>query len=114
MTLRKFLVGLPAWFRLRYGRWLLIVPVLGAVMAHILPVADALGCGNPHACKTLMEWLHPTLLIIGSVLGLAGWMAFRDLTFVFLAGLFALFFARELGGQGTSVFLYAGLAVLVV
>jgi hypothetical protein len=113
-ALKAFLRALPDWFRTRYLRTQLLAPIIFGVGVYMLSHTNHWGWNNPAECKALMEILHPMLLGIGVILGFSGWTIQKNSSAAFLGSICISALAREIGGQGTSFILYAGLIVLIV
>jgi hypothetical protein len=112
-ALRAFLRALPIWFRTRYLRPLLLAPIVWTIIVYQASYTDYWGWNDPDACKTLMEIIHPILLAMGILLGFWSWKFQKSVSAAFLGGICLFAFAREIGGQGTSFILYAGLIGLI-
>jgi hypothetical protein len=92
---------------------LLILPAAWIIIVYQLADANILGWHDSETCKATMEILHPVLLIAGTVIAFSGWALTRNVSLVFLGTMCAIVLSREIGGQGTSFILYAGLVVLI-
>jgi len=113
-AIRSFLFSLPGWVRRDFKWGLLIVPVLSSVLVHRLSAANFMGWGDYGVFKSLMEVVHPALLAGFLLVSLLRLFMSRDIAFAFLAVLSLFVLGRELMGQGSTIFLYAGLIGLIV
>jgi len=114
LAMRSFIFSLPGWVRCDFKWGLLIIPVLWSVLVYCLSAANFLGWGDSGVFKPLMEIAHPTLLAGFLTVSLLRLWVSRDAAFGFLAVLSVFVLGRELMGQGTTIFLYAGLIGLIV
>jgi hypothetical protein len=112
-ALGAFLAALPGWFRKRYLWVLLLAPTAWVIVVYRLAARDVFGWGESGQGKGFMEILHPALLAGGTLLALAGWALSRNASTGFMGAVCALALSRELGGQGTSIVMLAGLVGLV-
>jgi hypothetical protein len=112
-ALGAFFRALPSWFRNRYLWILLLPPVLVSVVVYKLAEANIFGWSSTAQNKLVMEIIHPSLLMGGALLALAGWRYSRNTSLAFVGVMCAFTLARELGGQGTSFILYIGLIGLI-
>lgn len=76
--------------------------------------ANAMGWNDAAVCKASMEIFHPALLITGTLIAFSGWALTRNVSLAFLGVMCAFVLSREIGGQGTSLILYAGLVGLII
>lgn len=113
-ALVTFFRSLPHWFRTRYLWILLLIPAIWIIVIYLLSDADFMGWNDAETCKAFMEILHPALLATGVLIALSGWLLSRNTSLAFLSVMCAFLLAREIGGQGTSFILYAGLAGLII
>ena len=113
-AIRSFLFSLPGWGRRDFKWGLLIIPVLSSVLVYRLSAANFMGWGDYGVFKSLMEVVHPALLAGFLLVSLLRLFMSRDIAFSFLAVLSLFVLGRELIGQGSTIFLYAGLIGLIV
>ena len=113
-AIRSFLFSMLGWVRCDFIWGLLIIPILSSVFVYSLSAADFLEWGDYGVFKAQMEVLHPVLLAGFLLVSLLRLWVSRDATFAFLAVLSVFVLGRELMGQGSSIFLYAGLIGLIV
>ena len=112
-ALSAFFRALPEWFRTRYLRVLLLIPIAWYVIIYMLADANFMGWNNASTAKNFMEILHPSLLASGTVLGLLGFTLTRNSSLAFMGVMCVFTLAREIGGQGSSIILYIGLIALI-
>ena len=112
-ALLTFFRDLPRWFWTTYFWQLLAVPVACMAAIYLLADADFLGWQNSRAHKAQFEIVHPAVLAAGLVIALIARARIADTSLTFLAALCGFCLMRELGGQGTSTFLYLGFLGLI-
>ncbi len=112
-SLGAFFRALPAWFRTRYFWILLLAPAVTIVIVYQLSDANVMDWSDSEICKATMEIFHPALLVVGTLIAFSGWVLTRNVSLAFLGVMCVFVLAREIGGQGTSVILYAGLVGLI-
>ena len=109
-----FVRVLPGYFRRDFIWWLVLLPLPYVALVYFLSDANFLHWRDTRAAKELMEVVHPSLLAGGVAVAAAGWVAFRDKALALVAGVVAVCLGRELGGQGTSPFMVAGLLACIL
>lgn len=109
----NFFRNLPRWFWTTYFWPLLAVPVIYIAAIYLLADADFLGWNNYRVHKAQFEIVHPVVLAAGSVIALIARARIADTSLTFLAAICGFCFMRELGGQGTSTFLYLSFLGLI-
>ncbi|HJP05254.1 MAG: hypothetical protein QGH46_09410 [Gammaproteobacteria bacterium] len=112
-ALGAFFKALPSWFRTRYLRVLLLIPIIWYVITYMLADANFMGWSNASTAKDFLEIVHPSLLASGVALGLLGFAITKNSSLLFISVMCTFGLAREIGGQGTSIILYLGLIALI-
>ncbi len=103
------LILVSRWLRSDFAISLLSLPILLAIVIHLLSTNGAFGWDDTGRFKDLFEIIHPSIIATMAMLAWGRWFQTRAPSFAFLGVLSLFVLSRELIGQGSSILLYSGL-----
>lgn len=112
--LRRRIEDLRGWARKDFYWWLIVIPILQWLLVAHLSAIGFHEWQNHTVFKSLMEWVHPCILLAFTLIVLQRWRLDRTYTYGWLSILGFTLFCRELHFIGSSITSYTILIIMAL